>query len=491
LALLFRLTTIPVSFWYFQILPPLFAISIGGLSYIFVKNWTTSRRAAFWSTFFVYFSGSFGFIVTLFRGQGISGESLFWSQQAVSTLINPPFALSLIILLTALILLQNYNKSRKIVFLGTAILLFSLLLSIKVYAGVLVLISLFIQGIYEILQRKNGKVLLIGICSFVISLLLFLPLNKSAGQLIVFQPGWFLETMLALSDRFYWPRLFEAIINWRAAHLYMKALVGYIGAAIIFIIGNFGTRLIPVVYLNKSAIKHFRPLSLSATTIFLLSVGFGGILAPMLFLQAGTAWNTIQFLYYSLFVASLFSGIAVSKVLQSIHSSNTKRLFVFGVILLTIPTTLSTLAQVYIPARPPAQLPQDEISALAFLSHELSGVVLTFPYDPLLAKNAIDNPPRPLYLYDSTAYVAAYSNHDVFLEDEVNLTIMNYQWKDRRKALDEFYESTDQKKVFAFLRDNNIRYIYWVKPQFTKIGDLQLKLENIYENKTVIIYKVL
>jgi hypothetical protein len=217
----------------------------------------------------------------------------------------------------------------------------------------------------------------------------------------------------------------------------------------------------------------------------------GGLLAPLLFLQAGTAWNTIQFLYYSLFVAAIFSGIAFDSVVSKLKSPSVKRVFITLTILFTIPTTLSTLVLVYLPGRPPAMLSTDEVEALSFLSSQPAGIVLTFPYDPLLAKAAIPNPPRPLYLYDSTAYVSAYGNHEVFLEDEVNLTIMNYQWKTRRAALDEFYNSTDQKKVYNFLRDNNITYIYWVKPQFTRIGDLQLKLQNIFENKEVIIYKVI
>ena len=34
---------------------------------------------------------------------------MFWSQQSISTLVNPPFALSLIFILSALISLQKKN----------------------------------------------------------------------------------------------------------------------------------------------------------------------------------------------------------------------------------------------------------------------------------------------------------------------------------------------------------------------------------------------
>lgn len=491
LAILNKVTFLPVSLWYFQILPIVFALSLGVLTYTFVKSWSQSRSAALWSTFFVYFGGSFGYIVTLLRGEGISGESLFWSQQSISTLINPPFALSLIVLLLGLITFEQYRKNKNKKLFVISVLLFSLLLSIKAYAGVLVLTALSIQGVYEYFQKKSVSVFILLIPTFLLSLILFIPLNKSAGGLIIFQPGWFLETMLALSDRFYWPKLFEAIINWRAAHLYVKAIAGYFVAFIIFVIGNFGTRMLFLVSLKDIRIRNIRLFSLSGTTLFLFLIGFGGLLAPMLFLQAGTAWNTIQFFYYSLFIAALFTGVSVDRLMKDINQHTLKRIVMLLIVLLTIPTTASTLLQVYLPGRPPAKLSDQEMSALSFLKTQPDGVVLTFPYDPLLAKAAIPNPPRPLYLYESTAYVSAFSNHPVFLEDEVNLTIMNYQWKDRRASLDKTYASTDQKNVYNFLRENNISYIYWVKPQFTQIGDLQLRLENIFENKEVIIYRVL
>ena len=66
------LTQISVINLYFQIIPPVFAFLIGWLTYKLTKS--------FWSVFFVYFGGSLGWILG-------KGESVFWSQQAISTLI--------------------------------------------------------------------------------------------------------------------------------------------------------------------------------------------------------------------------------------------------------------------------------------------------------------------------------------------------------------------------------------------------------------------
>src|SRR3990167_16399 len=96
LAALHKITFIPIVNLYFQILPPIFALVIGVGVYLFVYEWRKSRYQAFWATFFTYFAGSLGWLVTYLRHRQFEGESMFWSQQSISTLVNPPFALSLI-----------------------------------------------------------------------------------------------------------------------------------------------------------------------------------------------------------------------------------------------------------------------------------------------------------------------------------------------------------------------------------------------------------
>jgi len=157
-------------------------------------------------------------------------------------------------------------------------------------------------------------------------------------------------------------------------------------------------------------------------------------------------------------------------------------------ILLLIPSTYATLSQ-YLPSRPPSKISKDELQALDFLAKLPDGVVLTIPFDKKLANKAINNPPRSLYLYESTAYVSAYSDKTVFLEDEVNLNITGYDWKIRKEKLLDWYKESEQEKARNFLKDNNIKYIYWVIPQRALLGESQLGLTKIFENKEVIIYE--
>ena len=103
---------------------------------------------------------------------------------------------------------------------------------------------------------------------------------------------------------------------------------------------------------------------------------------------------------------------------------------------------------------------------------------------------AVANPPRPLYLYESTAYVSAFSGQPVYLEDEVNLDITGYDWGARREKVEEFLEARDQGLAKKFLKDNNISYIYWIKDQRAALSESELEIEKIFENKEVDIFRV-
>lgn len=484
LAILHKLSGISSHALYFQIIPPLVAVCIGILTYKFVLLWRKSQAQALWSVFFVYFGGSWGWVVTLLRGEGIGGESMFWSQQAVSTLVNPPFATSLVFLLLGLIFLTKYLNTKKNTFLFLVAIIFAIIIEIKVYGGLLGLGGLGVVGLITLFREKNLKLLLISIISAILGFLFFTYLTKTNGNLIVYQPFWFLETMMAISDRLGWQRYFDALMAYKSGSNFMKLIPAYIVAFLIFWFGNLGARAIKDLWLIKN-FKRLREIE-----IFLLSVVVVGVLTPTLFLQKGTPWNTIQFFYYSLFFSGILAGIAVGDWQEK--QKNKSKVWLVGwlIVVLTLPTTISTLWNHYLPSRPPAKISNEEVEALNFLNKQPEGVVLTYPFDRKLAEKAQNTPPRPLYLYESTAYVAAFSAKPVYLEDEVNLNITDYNWRERREKVLSWLETLDQKEAYSFLRENNIKYIYWVKPQRASLGETQLGISRLFENREVDVYQV-
>lgn len=502
LAGLHTLTRIPVHTLYFQIVPPLLALGIGALSYKFVFLWRKSHLQAFWATFFVYFAGDFGWVLTLFRDGKFGGESLFWAQQAVSTLINPPFATSLVLILLGLIFFLKLLQKFNIYYLVFTILFFGLLAQIKVYAAVLAFGALGMVLVYSLLgerkiTQKIISVFMVLIVSAIFSLLLFLPLNSGSQGLIIFQPFWFLETMMAVSDRVGWERFYGALMSYKTGNIWLKLIPAYLVAFLVFFIGNMGTRVIGLWGMVRNKVRK----RFSEVDVFLLTIALLGIVAPMIVLQAGTPWNTIQFFYYSLFVFSIYAGIWVGQIIEDYNRKpKYNRLIYYTkiglIIALTIPTTVSTLLNNYLPARPPAKISNEELAALSFLAAQPQGIVLTYAFDRYRAEGVVNSPPRPLYLYESTAYVAAFSKHPAYFEDEVNLDITRYDWRARRKKVEDFFNSLDREETGRFLKENKIKYLYLVLSQSpvpgqrARLGEAQLGIDNIFENKEVAIYKV-
>jgi uncharacterized membrane protein len=190
----------------------------------------------------------------------------------------------------------------------------------------------------------------------------------------------------------------------------------------------------------------------------------------------------------------MFSGVLAGEALSRLLNNKPKlpKILISAlVVLCTIPTTIITLKDVYIPKNPPAKISNEELDALNFLSKQDEGIVLTLPFDESLAKLAEPNPPRPLYLYASTAYVSAFSNHQTFLEDEINLTITNFDWKKRRdEIISNFVNAKAAADVSNFLKENKIRYVYLTNQQARKFPPKIQKLTKIFENTEVTIYQV-
>lgn len=494
LAALNKLTFIPIHILYFQVLPPILATLVGFYSYKFILSWTKDKAKAYWGVFFVYFGGSWGWIVNLFRGQELGGETMFWSQQSVSTLINPPFALSLVLIFAGLYYLINgmsNNKKRELV---AATFLFGILVQIKVYAGILILTALFIAGIWNLLKRLGLSLIKVFMGSLVVSILIFTPMTNEIGQVMIFKPFWFLETMMGFSDRIGWTKFGEAMVNYKLAGNLLKAIPAYFIAFLIFWFGNLGTRVIKEPLFIKN-LKNFKVLSY--IEIFLYSVIGLGVLIPTFFIQSGTPWNTIQFMYYSLIFSGILAGISLVELiykskLNASMISNSFRLRIIEVVVvfLTIPTTLGVLYYHYLPMRPPAMISKAELEALSFLSKQPDGIVLTQPFDRDKADAAVDNPPRPLYLYESTAYVSAFSGKPTYLEDEVNLEITGYDWISRRKEVEIFLTDPAFGEDSEFLDRNNIGYLYLVKNIQEDLPPTYLNTDKILENDEVIIYRV-
>lgn len=485
LASLHKLTHIPLLNLYFQVLPILFSLLIGTLTYWFILTWQKSKPVAFWSIFFVYFGGSFGWVITSYKTGMLGGESLFWAQQSISTLVNPPFALSLILIFLGLIFFIKGIELNDKKYLTAATFCFGTLIQIKVYASILILGGLFVSGIFDLLAKRKSEVIKVFVGSLILSILLFTTESKN---LILIKPFWFLESLFASPDRFYWPKFAEALLNYRLGNVWVKGGFAFFIAYLIFVIGNFGTRIISVFWLFKRGIKL---TSYSYTDILIVSMIMAGVLVPIFFVQSGNPWNTIQFSYYSLIFSGIFAGVWMGNFVERFKQNLMLISVISGfVTILTLPTTFGTLWYNYLPQRPPSFISIGELEALNFLKIQPDGIVLTHTFDKKAADAAINNPPRSLYLYESTAYVSAFSGKKTYLEDTVNLEITDYGWERRAFEVERFFRDPTYDGKFELLEQSGIKYVYVVNELQDKYKDLYLTPNKIFENSNVTIYKL-
>ncbi len=460
----------------FRFMPVIFSVSLGIGSYFLIWNLfkenfgiVKTKVAILISLYLIYFAGSFGWIVEFIKQRHFGGESAFWANQSVSFNLNPPFAASLIIIIALLQLLPNFLAS---------VLLVGCLIAFKSYAGVLILATVGFLGIKDIFLKRSFYLFAIFIFGGLISAFLFLSNFVISTNLLIIAPFWFVNSMIDSPDRVGWTRLALT----RMVGLDDKNWIKFFGAEglslIIFIIGNLGVRFFALFSLVK-----FRQILKNRNFLFLTILSLLSTFIPLIFIQAGNPWNTIQFFYYSMYVSSIGAGVVISYLIFKLPR-------IFGVLIIVLvifigPINSVVTARGYITSRPHAFISNMELEGLMFLSKQGEGGVLTYPYNENLKKDIAE--PWPLFAYDSTAYVSAFSKKAVYLEDLSQNNILLTDYKKRQVASNDFFMGPDSQKQ-EFLKINNIKYIY-IPKIFNQRIDESSGIKNIFENEEVLIYK--
>jgi len=187
-------------------------------------------------------------------------------------------------------------------------------------------------------------------------------------------------------------------------------------------------------------------------------------------------------MYYSLYIGNIFLTIFLIK--NNFYLKN----FIISLIIITTCLASFENFQRYLSNPAPATLPNTEIEALSFLKNQPSGIVLSYPYDKYTKNNM--SVPLPLYAYETTAYISAFSQQTVFLEDEMNLEITGFNWQSQKNESIKFFQSNDEFFARGFLVNHQISYIYLVNGQKFNLNESQLQVQKIFDNSQVQIYQV-
>lgn len=413
------------------------------------------------------FGGSLGYLVSLITQRNDSWESMFWAQQGISTMINLPFAFSLLGVITSLILFSEASKSKfSTMMIAPAFLLGTFLLGVKVYAGILMILSYGLWSLYRL--RSEKKVSQFFFSSIMLSLGLFyiFPSLSRAGNAFLFEPGWFIKTMMTSIDRVNVPQWEIARLRYSSNILIVFML--WLTGLIFFVIGNFGMKLFGIAGLAQ-AIKRKTDKDLY---IVLLIVICSGILFPIMFIQNGMSWNTIQFMYYSL----ALSCVGIPAFLQLMRLDK-KPIVIALLILISLPSTLQmlyTTTKNYQQKSHARLMSRAELDALVFLENQKNGTVLS--------------------PYDESALIPAFTGKISYFADPTQAQILLLDYEQRRTELRRvFIECMPENQLIDLMKINDLTYVYLPKlrnPDCIKEFESNQQLQEIYKNEQATIWRI-
>ncbi len=475
---------------YFRWFSLVWAFLLGLSIYVLVWEVGKRKKLALWAMWLTYFGGSFGYVVNfLHRQPSIAAESKFWASQTNTVVGNPPIIISFIYLavLSLLVWWVIERRSKKIEWL--LVLIGWPLAMIKVYAAVVFLGGLV--GIYLFNFVKDRKFLNVwfwsGLMLGLISLVLIKTNTVNTSGFLIFKPLWLVWVMMVAPDRVNW-------ITWElrrqvyTLHHNIPRLIEYWGGAVlIFIVGNVGIKSLGFLAIVR---KWWRGID---RKVFEFWVFFGCMVAvsvvmPLLFIQKGVAWNTVQFIQYTIFLMAVPAAWVIAR-LQSAWKG-----WVYIVILLAIPTVIGNQLEFYYYNGAPARIDYQEWEALRFLKQQPDeGYVLAFPFNKYLGDKF--NNPKPMLAYNTTAYVSAFSGKETYVSGLVQLDIMGYDIKERLNNKYRFFDFDKKKSSVKwkgeFLKQEKVGYIYI--PLYAVGYELKLpeNVKLIFDNGRVKIYRVI
>lgn len=482
MAQIHQFSKVPILDLYFRFCPLFFTLLLNLLVYLFALRWSKKKEVGLLSVFFVSLAGSFGWILPFFGLGSNNWETAFWGIQTPSSFVNPPFGVSLVVILSFFVLLDLYRQKKEKILGLLLVISVGSLVGFKVYGAAVFLLSLGLLGLWELLRRKDVSFLILFFLAGLLSLAIYLPFSRGSTGFLVFKPWWFIRTMIRAPDRVNWQRL---ELRWQTYEAYSDifslAIIGGV-SFLIFLFGNLSARSVGFLVLPKM-IK--RGSVLDKLLLVSLPISF---FPPIFFIQKAVPWNTIQFLYYFTFIFSFLAAWASFKILSFLKHKFLKVAFILILIGICLPSTIETLYWFNAPV-PTTLLAAEEVEALSFLrkKSKKEDILLTYPYGELAIRH-FPEPPVPMTYYNSP-YVSFFTGRRVYLEDQNAATILDYPLEERLAREQEFFQAEGVEKAKEFLVQEKIAYIYLVDAQDIKADKEALGLEKIFENEKVRIFK--
>ncbi len=474
---------------HFRFFPVLVSILWGLGVYTLMFKWSKKVSTSLWAVFLSMFGGSFAFILYLQNHIGFSFDSGFGISQPPGSLYNPPFSISIILIITALIILYEYISTKKRTWLIPLTLCIGLISMFKVYAGMILVGGFLIFTLVEIFKKRYIIIFsLLGVA--ILFFATYWVFTGGSGYLI-FYPLWPPHRIL---QTYPWYGYDEKIYTFTKFNVIRGIIQTELDGLNIFILGNLGTRLIGLLFLVLIFIKNRKLPSYFALMVFLMAAI--SIMVPMFFIQSGKVFEMIQMAQYFLFFSALFAAFGFSYFFSLRFNKYVKFIIFALIVIITLPSAAEGLKNYSGTAKTAQSLSTPYFQTLSFLSKQenYDATVLIMPGQGTKA----DNDSLLQWYRSSTPEVMAFSNKRSFLSNQY----IDFPGADKEKRLDFIknmiiFTSTpatssaylDRKeKIITQLRDNKIHFIF-SSYEILSFVDIP-EIKKVYKNYPYVIYKI-
>lgn len=404
---------------------------ISGLGKIFYR----------WLVFFLYFGGDLIFLLVSIVRKEINFQ-MSSIEDGAKFLVNPPRAISIIILFIGLNIFLIWLKKKSLSLGILMMLVLASTIGFKVYTGFFVLVGLFALLVFYVFKKRFQFVLLFFVAVF-LSAIIYFPVNKDAGGLyftglslfesFIVQP-WMMLDRLELARRVY--------LEHRS---WLRVAQYEIIFAFIFIATVFGTKLLGLLQSKKSLSR--LPIELN---IFLISGMVVSAILGLFFQQYTGGSNTFNFLVSVFIICSIYTALACSYWVGKLHR-NFNIFVILIVVIFTVPRVLQiTLVNV-----------QSIQQGKGFIidSYELSGLQYLREKTERDAIILVDY--KAFKVDAESPYVSFLADRQVFLSGfRESLTTHGVDFSARKAIADAILTSHNSKEIREDLVKNKIAYLY-------------------------------
>jgi hypothetical protein len=443
IAVIHKLTGLSSTFLFFHGIPVFTAFLWGLGTYTLVFSWKKEVSAALWAVILVLFGGSFGWWLHLSGHPEVSLRSIFGIDQPASALLNPPYALSVAILLGALFVMHEYIRTRTRAWLILLGMFVGLTPMVKVYAGILLLAGFASIALRDLIQKRFA-VIWIGLLSGALIGITYGVFAGHGGYLL-WSPLWAPHKVLI--DGMPWYGYEEKLYTYGQFGMWWRIAQVELYGVFLFIIGNLGTRAMGITVLALLWLKKKTYLSpFSLTLLIMMSTA---LIIPLLFLQSIKVFEIIQMGWYYPLFAALFGAVGIWWLIQHTPTLLGKIILSFVIFTATLPSTYESFYHLVYP-----------------MPHKIQTQVQTDPYfqimaflanDPDYAATVLELPVKqtpPTHIdvlswYRATLpYPAALGNKRSFFHSQ-NIDFPNLPLENRTKVIGEILalEQMDQKEA--------------------------------------------